>query len=158
MLIGLFESFLRMAIGLIALVLAIFAIFLAIYGIGQAVYAVMHWYDVRNAVLTGVGFAIISIAVFEVSKYLLEEEVVRGREMRAPAEARRSLTKFIATASIVVFLEALVSIFSVGHTNVAELVYPAALLLTATLMVLGLGIFLRLSAAVEQQVSDHDES
>jgi hypothetical protein len=108
-------------------------------------------------VLRGVGYIVIAIAVFEVAKYLVEEEVMRGREMRSPGEARRSLTKFISTISIAVFLEALVTVFRVSHTNVADLIYPAILLLTATAMIIGLGVFQRLSATVEAQVGAKDQ-
>ena len=77
--------------------------------------------------------------------------------MRSPGEARRSLTKFISTISIAVFLEGLVTVFRVSHDNVTLLIYPAALLLTAIALILGLGVFQRLSAATEQQVGTRDE-
>jgi hypothetical protein len=94
--------------------------------------------------------------VFEVAKYIVEEELVRERELRSPGEARRSLTKFISTISIAVFLEALVTVFRVSHTNVADLIYPAIMMLTAIIMVIGLGVFQRLSATVESQVGAKD--
>jgi hypothetical protein len=77
--------------------------------------------------------------------------------MRSPGEARRSLTKFISTVSIAVFLEALVTVFRVSHTDVADLIYPALLLLTATIMIIGLGVYQRLSAIVEQQIGSKDK-
>jgi hypothetical protein len=77
--------------------------------------------------------------------------------MRTPGEARRSLTKFVSTIAIAVSLEALVTVFRVIHTNVAELIYPAMLLLTAMAMIVGLGFFQRLSASVEQQVGTKDQ-
>lgn len=154
--VRIFETGTRFAFSIIALVLALFALTMSAYGIGRTFYALFFWEDFGDAVLRGVGYIVISIAVFEVAKYLIEEEVMRGREMRSPGEARRSLTKFISTVSIAVFLEGLVTVFRVSHTNVTELVYPALLLLTATLMILGLGIFQRLSAIVEKQVGEKD--
>ena len=152
----LFEAGARVAFSIIALVLALFALSMSAYGIGQTFYALLYWEDFGSAVLRGVGYIVISIAVFEVAKYLVEEEVVRGREMRSPGEARRSLTKFISTISIAVFLEALVTVFRVSHTNVADLVYPAILLITAITLIIGLGVFQRLSAATEEQVDATD--
>jgi hypothetical protein len=141
----------------IALVLALFALTMSTYGIGQAAHALYVWDNFGDAVLRGVGYIVISIAVFEVAKYLIEEEVVRGREMRSPGEARRSLTKFISTISIAVFLEGLVAVFRVSHEDVTRLLYPAALLLTAIAMIIGLGVFQRLSAATEQEIGSRDE-
>lgn len=148
------EVSMRVAFACIALVLALFALTLSVYGIGQSVYALIHWQDFGAVILRGVGYIVISIAVFEVAKYLIEEEVMRGREMRSPAEARRSLTKFISTISIAVFLEGLVTVFRVSHENVTQLIYPALVLIVAISLILGLGLFQRLSAGVEAQVGD----
>ena len=41
--------------------------------------------------LTGVGYVVIAVAVFDVAKYILEEEVVRERELRQVSEVRQSL-------------------------------------------------------------------
>src|SRR5262249_59615549 len=102
--------------------------------------------------LTGIGYVVVAIAVFDVAKYLIEEEVVRGREMRVASETRKSLTRFISTIAIAIFLESLVTIFRVSQSEVEKLVYPTLLLLTAILLVVGLGVFQRLSATVEQDV------
>jgi hypothetical protein len=96
--------------------------------------------------------------VFDVAKYFIEEEVIRGREMRLTSEARRSLTKFISTISIAVFIEALVVVFRVSKDDIDRLLYPTALLLTAIAIVVGLGIYQRLSADVELRVESKDKT
>lgn len=110
--------------------------------------------DIAGALLNAVGYVVIAIAVFDVSKYLLEEEVLRGRELRDAAEARRSLTKFISTIAIAVFLEALVMVFQVGKKQVSDMLYPTLLLLAGILMIVGLGVFQRLSVTAEQGKRD----
>lgn len=147
-----FQTASRFAFGLIAAVLALFGMVMIGYGVGQTVYAVFVWDDVGLALLRGVGYMVIAIAVFEVAKYFVEEEVVRRRQMRAPTDARRSLTNFISTISIAVFLEGLVIVFYVSQQDVTALIYPSLLLLTATGMILGLGLYQRMSATVEEQV------
>jgi putative Mn2+ efflux pump MntP len=77
---------------------------------------------------------------------------VRGRELRVASEARRSLTRFISTIAIAVFLEALVIVFRVAQEDVTKLFYPTFLMIAAILLVLGLGVYQRLSVAVERQV------
>ena len=107
--------------------------------------------------LEAVGFVVISIAVFDVSKYLLQEEVLRPRELRHAGEARRSLTKFISTIIIAVFLEALVTAFEAGREDIATLLYPTLLLAVGALLLVALGVFQRLTAAVELQVDESPE-
>lgn len=154
--VRIFQTASRLAFGLVAVVLACFGIATTAYGIGQTLYAVYLWEDIGLALLRGVGYLVISIAVFEVAKYFVEEEVVRRRQMRTPTDARRSLTNFISTIAIAVFLEALVIVFYVSQNDVSTLIYPSALLLTAVGMILGLGLYQRMSAAVEEQVGHRD--
>lgn len=104
-----------------------------------------------DALLSAIGYVVIAMAVFDLAKYFIEEEVVRGRELRVASEARRSLTKFISTISIAVFIEALVTVVRVSKQDVVQMIYPNILLLSAILIVIGLGIYQRLSVTVERQ-------
>lgn len=106
--------------------------------------------DVGSTLLEAVGYTIISIAVFDVAKYLFEEETVRASEMRHAGEARRSMTKFISTIAIAVFLEALVSVFEASKEEVRLMLYPTLLLFGGIALVVGLGVYQRLSAAAEK--------
>jgi L-asparagine transporter-like permease len=115
------------------------------------------WKDAGSVLLAAIGYVVIAIAVFDVAKYFIEEEVIRGREMRGAAEARRSLTKFISTIAIAIFIEGLVIVFQASKERLPEMIYPTALLLTAIVIVVGLGIFQRLSADVEKKVDDKDK-
>jgi hypothetical protein len=114
--------------------------------------------SIEEALLGAVGYVIIAIAVFDVAKFLIEEEVLNGRERRIASEARRSLTKFISTIAIAIFLEGLVTVFRVSRDHITEMIYPTLLLIAGTLLVLGLGIYQRLSATVERQVEASDRS
>jgi len=111
-----------------------------------------------DAVLDVLGYVIVAIAVFDVAKYIFEDEVRRGNEKRSAAEARRSLTKFLSTIVIALFLEALVVVFKTAREDVALLIYPTALLVASVLVLVGLGVFQRLSATVEEKVGDDDEA
>lgn len=117
--------------------------------------------DVGSVLLEAVGYTIIAIAVFDVGKYLLEEEAIRAREMRQAGEARRSMTKFISTIIIAVFLEALVAVFEASKSpDVSTMVFPTFLLLAGVGLLMGLGVYQRLSAQVEHQIvedGDDDE-
>jgi hypothetical protein len=49
-------------------------------------------------------------------------------------------------------------VFRVSRESVTEILYPTALLITAILIVIGLGGYQRLSADVEQKVENKDRA
>jgi hypothetical protein len=151
------EQISRVAFTVASFILMVLAVALSAYAIYDlAVSLSVSLAEGGEGLLRAIGYMVIAIAVFDVSKYLAEEEVVRGRELRAASEARRSLTKFISTIAIAVFLEGLVTVFRVSKTNVPDMVYPTLLLLVGILIVLGLGAYQRLSASVEMEVGHSD--
>ena len=149
----------RFAFASASLVLMAMSFALVIYG-GIEVIAAgwSSWKEAGGALLAAIGYVVIAMAVFDVAKYFIEEEVIRGREMRTAAEARRSLTKFISTIAIAIFIEGLVIVFQASKDDLPKMLYPTALLLTAIIIVVGLGTYQRLSADVEEMVEDQDKS
>ena len=89
------------------------------------------------------------MAVLDVGKYLMEEEVLRDRELRSAIEARQTLTKFMVIICIAVSLESVVHIAKVDAAHLQNLAYPALLLVSAVLAMVGLGIYQKLSATIE---------
>lgn len=111
--------------------------------------AAMAGNQMTEAALSGIGYVVVAVAVFEIARHLIEEEVVRGRG-DDPADARRSLTRLISTVAVAIFLEALVVVFHAGKENIPQLIYPATLLVAATLIVVGLGVYQRLCAGLDE--------
>ncbi|MGE3245592.1 MAG: GNAT family acetyltransferase [Beijerinckiaceae bacterium] len=108
--------------------------------------------DIGTAIINAIGYAVIALAVFDVAKYLIEEEVVNRSEMRFTGEARRGLTKFVSTIAIAVFLEALVLISAAGKKSIDLILYPTFLMAVGILIVVGLGVYQRQSAAAEKDI------
>jgi hypothetical protein len=127
--------------------------------VGYALWEVWHAFttsgDVVKKLLDAIGLIVISMAVFDVAKYFLEEEVLRDRELRSAREARETLTKFLVIISIAVSLEALVFIFGAGKEDVSLLLFPTLLLGASVLLVVGLGLYQRLSLTAESTSSTH---
>jgi hypothetical protein len=153
------EALSRMAFACASLVLMAMSFALVIYGGIEVFNALLaSWQTAGGVMLAAIGYVVIAMAVFDVAKYFIQEEVIRGREMRSAAEARRSLTKFISTIAIAVFIEGLVTVFRASKDNLPEMLYPTALLLTAIIIVVGLGIYQRFSADVEGKVESKDKA
>ena len=148
----------RIAFASASLVLMAMSFALVIYSVVEIVaVGSSSWKDAGGAMLSAIGYVVIALAVFDLAKYFVEEEVIRSREMRAASEARRSLTKFVSTIAIAVFIEGLVIVFQASKESLPNMLYPTALLLTAIVIVIGLGIFQRLSADVEEMVGEQDK-
>ncbi|APZ44481.1 hypothetical protein BW247_01695 [Acidihalobacter ferrooxydans] len=99
--------------------------------------------------LQSVGAIVIAVAIHDVAKYMVDEEVLRTKELRSAVEARETLTKIIVIATIAVTTEALVYIFKAGMRDLSLLVYPVLLLFAVVLLLVGLGVYQRLSFQVE---------
>src|SRR6185437_7725141 len=153
----LMEFLSRFAFATASLLLMAMSLALVVFGCIE-VLTVGAWRDASDALLGAIGYLVISMAVFDVAKYFIEEEVIRGREMRSAAEARRSLTKFISTIAIAVFIEGLLIVFRTSHHEISEMMYPIALLVTAILIVIGLGFFQYMSAQAELVVEPEEGS
>lgn len=111
----------------------------AVYDIGKALASGgpgLAW-----AVLQAVGFVIIAMAVLDVTKYLIEEEVFRDRELGTPSEARQAPAKLLTMIIIALNLEALVLVFEQGKESPRLMVHPVPLLLAAVIGVVGLGTY-----------------
>ncbi len=93
-----------------------------------------------------------SLAIADVAKFVVEENVVRERELRSPAEALRSLTKFMTIIIIALSLEGVVGIFEAGREkHFDQLVYPSIVMLAAILALVGLGLFQFLSRRSQRE-------
>lgn len=154
----LFELITRLIFAVASIVLMLLAAALIVYA-GVQVSIAYRQPDaaVGSALLEAVGYTVIAIAVFDVGKYLLEEESIRAREMRQAGEARRSMTKFVTTIAVAIFLESLVTVFEASKTDITTMIYPTFLLLGGVALLVGLGIYQRLSLMVENEAASSDE-
>lgn len=110
-------------------------------------------------ILNAVGSTIIGVAILDLSKFVLEEEFLRNRELRTVREVRESLTKFMTIIVIAISLEALVMVFKIaGQQDFSEIVYPVLLMLTAVLALVGLAVFQWLTRQTEHSLPDGKES
>jgi hypothetical protein len=155
------DQFLKLAVRVVYFVAAGILLLLALTLLGFSVWelvdAILTGHDIVRAALRDIGLLIIAIAVFDVAKFLIEEEVIHDRELRSATEARRSLTKFMTIIIVAVNLEVLVLIFETGHSNVRDLIYPASLFLVAVLALVGLALFQRFSTESQAIKPDDHE-
>ncbi len=107
--------------------------------------------EVLSAMLHAVGLVIIALAVSDVGRFLLEEELGRERELETTGEVRRMLTKFMTIIIVAASLHTLVFLFEAGRESVEALIYPSALLIAVAVLLAVLGLYQRMASAVEHE-------
>lgn len=128
---------------------------IAISIIFSAVWNIVHEmmsrdYSVYN-LLNEVGLIVFAIAVIEISKYLLFEDVLRQEKERVPREYRKALTKFSIIIASALALEGLVLTFEMAKQDITKILYPVAVLITAILFIIGIGIYQKFNASAEKK-------
>ncbi|MDN3505208.1 MAG: hypothetical protein P0S95_06520 [Rhabdochlamydiaceae bacterium] len=124
--------------------LFLIGLWIIFYALITAIIDVRHGTYEMRALLDDVGLLVFAIAVLDVSKYLLIEEVMKPVEERHPDEVKNSLTKFVSIVITALFLKGLVLAIQVSKDDVTLLLYPVALLMTPVFLMIGLGVYQRL--------------
>ena len=101
--------------------------------------------------LDEVALLVFSVAVIDVSKYLMVEEVLRGMQERKPAEVRQAVTKFTVIIASALSLEGLVLTIEVAKTDVTQILYPVSLVVSGIIFIVGIGLYQYFNALAEKQ-------
>lgn len=139
------ERISRTVYGLISLSLGIISLTMIVYALYD-IWASLHEKTLlTKALLDAVGFIVIGTAIFDVSRFLMEEEVFKVHGEETAIKQRVILIKFLVIIIIAVTLEALVFVFSSAKKDISLLVYPTFLLLTSVMLVIGLGVYQKMT-------------
>ena len=96
------------------------------------------------------------MSIFDLGKTILEEEVLVSKDNRHHLSSRRTISRFMTTIIIAISIEALLLIFRAlleVPSDTKQLYSAVWILLSAVAMMVGLGVYLRLS----QNVVNHNE-
>ena len=135
----------RIVYGLISLCLGFISLAMMVIALWDIWISINEKTLLVKALLDAIGLIVIGMAVFDVSKFLVEEEVFNSGGGKSPAKQRNTLIKFLVIIAIAVSLEALVFIFDAGKIDITNLIYPTFLLIAAVLVVVGLGVYQKLT-------------
>jgi len=102
--------------------------------------------------LDEVGLIVFSMAVIDVGKYLMLEEVIRkGKNEYHPTQTRKTLTKFGIIIASALSLEGLVLTIEVAKQDITQILYPVSVLITATIFIIGIGVYQLLNSRSESK-------
>lgn len=91
----------------------------------------------------------LALAVFDLGKTTLEEEVLMHKDIFRHSSTRRTITRFIAAILIAVSIEALLLVFKSALGNTTTLVPAVWMMIAAVGLLIGLGIYVYLGARAE---------
>lgn len=94
-------------------------------------------------------FLTLGLAVFDLGKTTLEEEVLMHKDIFRHSSTRRTITRFIAAILIAVSIEALLLLFKAALGEGEHLVEAVWMMLAAVGLLVGLGLYVYLGAKAE---------
>ncbi|MCX6987555.1 MAG: hypothetical protein NT065_05305 [Chlamydiae bacterium] len=98
-----------------------------------------------NSMMDEVAYIVFAVAVADVARYLLVEEVLRSKETRPLVEKRRALLTLILIIAAAFALEGLILTLQMAKTSIEKLIYPILLLVVFSILLVSLGVYQKLS-------------
>jgi hypothetical protein len=140
-----------------ALILLALSLIIMGWSVYEVIFSIKEEAGFISLMLQSVATIIISAAIIDVAKYMMEEEVFKNKELRDPVEARRTITKIMVIIAIAVSIEGLVYIFNAGTKDLTLLLYPALLIVVSAILIVALGVYQKLSASIEDAEKEKTE-
>lgn len=94
-------------------------------------------------------FLTLGLAVFDLGKTILEEEVLMHKDIFRHSSTRRTITRFVAAILIAVSIEALLLMFKAALGQGEGMLAAVWMMLTAIGLLVGLGVYVFLGAQAE---------
>jgi hypothetical protein len=142
---------------------SIFCLTLGILSLG--VFAVALWYlynaiDITQPesllhIFDSIGLVALAVAVLDLATTIFREITLREIDKRYPSQVRRSLTRFMTIIIIAILIEGFITIFRfIKAGQIHLLPYSGLILAGATFLIIGLGVYLKITIPVERMLED----
>ncbi len=95
-------------------------------------------------------FITLSLAIFDLGKTILEEEVLMHKDVFRHSSTRRTITRFLAAILIAVSIEALLSMFKASLGDIEHMNSAVYMMLSVVGLLLALGGYVYLGAKAER--------
>lgn len=116
----------------------------------QVLYNAVTQHDAKLIPFSMVIYLTLALAIFDLAKTTLEEEVLLYKDILKHSSTRRTITRFIAAIIIALSIEALLMIFKSALQNSGQFIVEAVwVVIAAAFMLLCLGIYVYLGSRAE---------
>jgi hypothetical protein len=149
------EPAFRAIYALIGLTLLAVVGLLMFNAIVELIQAIVHPVQTEHDKLRPFGIIVVitlAMAIFDLAKTTLEEEVFMHKDIYRHSATRRTITRFLAAIIIAVSIEGLLLMFKSAIGGTSHLMEAAFVMLAAAVLTVGLGLYVWLGARAEAQL------
>lgn len=112
----------------------------------QLVSGLSEGHEMVSVLIKSINTSIIALAIFELGIGIGKEYGQQQEEDHTYQVIRRTITRFVGTVSIALVLEGLIMIIKYSQLDLAgNLFYPVGILVSASILLAGMGVFLHLT-------------
>ena len=148
-----FEPYFKVIYTLIVLGLfavALVLLYAAVADCVKVVHSIIDSQEMMAIPLSAVIYLTLALAIFDLGKTTLEEEVLLYKDILRHSSTRRTITRFIAVIIIAVSIEALLMIFKFALNGGGEHIIEAVwIIVAAALLLVSLGVYVYLGSKAE---------
>jgi hypothetical protein len=154
--IDLFDQTLQSTLKIVAVILFLICLSLIVLGLVEMVKGWMMMLSgeslsldstTSSVIITGLGFIVIGIAVLDLTKSLLDEEIAERKIKNVQERARDFLTRFLPVIVFAISAEVFVKLAQAGAMDLQSIFWDASMMgIAAGAMLVGLGIYIRMTA------------
>jgi len=123
------------------LALYLFSVIIIGYSIYQIFSTIGNPDFKKSEILDDVGVIVFGIAVIDVAKYLLQEEIFKAEDNRGFKEMRKTITKVVSIVSTALFLKGLIMTMEASKKDWEMIRYPLMVVISPVFLLIGLGIY-----------------
>lgn len=129
-----------------SIIMIILALFTLGYSLSEFVNSIFFKPDISiESIFKPVISLTLGLAIFDLAKTLLEQEVVFKSYSKNTRTQYKVLTKFLITIIIALLIESLMVVFKIALNNYSEMIYAFYLISGVSILILSLGVFIFLS-------------
>lgn len=149
-----FEKVNKTVMGIGGILLGIVAVYLILYGavVFLAMVASPHTpEEIMHEIFTSIISITIGLAIYDLAKTLVENEVLFKKIDYGSQLQSRILTKFLTSIIIALSIESLMAVFKIVLDDYSKLLNAFYLIVGVTLLIVGTGVYNRLSGDRHQE-------
>ncbi len=103
-----------------------------------------------QGIIEAVGLLAAAVVALQISKTIIEEEIIRDADISAPTRVRRFLSRFFVVVVVALAVEGLVATFKGIHEDLSNLAYAAMLIAAIGVLLASWGVFIHLNRTAEE--------
>lgn len=150
--VAIIQSVPRVLVPLFALFFLSFALLYATSAIVEFIKPILSEGDLTGGLVKGLHMGVVALAVYELAQIVHQEYDKSGKPFDAIRRIRRGVMRFASIVFVALVLESLIMVIKYSQQDLAGfLYYPVAIIASAALLLMSLGVFIKLSGSVAME-------